>query len=131
LSKYIVEAHGGTVEVTSPGEGKGSTFTVRLPIHAVRMREESEEEDIAGRSGEDESAHSLHTADRRPPVRLDGVGVLVVDDEADARRMLVIVLERAGAVVTTADSARGDSSPSRGASRRAGSATWVCRTRTA
>ena len=106
IVKYIVEAHGGTVEATSPGEGKGSTFTVRLPIRAVRIREESEEEEIASDSGEDESADSVHIADRRPPVRLDGVRVLVVDDEADARRVLVMVLERVGAIVTTADSAR-------------------------
>ena len=60
-------------------------------------------------SGEDEPADSVYIADRRPPVRLDGVHVLVVDDEADARRVLTMVLERVGAVVTTADSAaRGD-----------------------
>ena len=40
IVKYIVEAHGGTVEASSPGEGKGSTFTVRLPIRAVRIGEE-------------------------------------------------------------------------------------------
>jgi two-component system, chemotaxis family, CheB/CheR fusion protein len=34
--KYTVEAHGGTVEANSPGEGKGSTFIVRLPIRAWR-----------------------------------------------------------------------------------------------
>jgi CheY-like chemotaxis protein len=107
IVKYIVEAHGGAVDATSPGEGKGSTFTVRLPIHAVRVREESEEEEIADNSGEDKTADSLHIADCRPPVRLDGVHVLVVDDEADARRVLALVLERVGAVVTTADSARG------------------------
>jgi signal transduction histidine kinase len=106
IVKYIVEAHDGTVHVTSPGEGKGATFTVRLPIHAVRTGEQSEEEEIAGNSGEHERADSFHIADRRPPVRLDGVRVLVVDDQADARRVLVMVLERAGAVVTTADSAR-------------------------
>jgi CheY-like chemotaxis protein len=49
---------------------------------------------------------SKPTPDRPPPVRLDGVHVLVVDDQADARRVLTMVLERAGAVVTTADSAR-------------------------
>ena len=43
---------------------------------------------------------------RRPLVRLDGVRVLVVDDEADARRVLVMVLERVGAIVTTAGSVR-------------------------
>ena len=40
IVKYIVEAHGGTVEANSPGEGKGSTFTVRLPIRAVRIGDE-------------------------------------------------------------------------------------------
>jgi signal transduction histidine kinase/ActR/RegA family two-component response regulator len=105
IVKYIVEAHGGTVEATSPGEGKGSTFTVRLPIREVRIREEREEE-IARNSGEDDPADLVHIADRPPSVRLDGVHVLVVDDEADARRVLVMVLERVGAVVTTADSAR-------------------------
>ncbi len=105
IVKYIVEAHGGTVEATSPGEGKGSTFTVRLPIRAVRMREESDEGETEDESGEDEPADSVYSADRRPPVRLDGVHVLVVDDDADARRVLMMVLERAGAVVVTAGSA--------------------------
>jgi signal transduction histidine kinase len=104
IVKYIVEAHGGTVEVSSPGEGKGSTFTVHLPIHAIR--EEGDEEAIGEKSGEDKPVDFLHLADRRPPARLDGVNVLVVDDDADARRVMVMVLERAGAVVTTADSAR-------------------------
>jgi signal transduction histidine kinase len=106
IVKYIVEAHGGAVEATSPGEGKGSTFTVRLPVRAVRIGEESKEGEIASKSGEDESADFVHVADRRPLVRLDGVHVHVVDDEADARRVLVMMLERVGAVVTTADSAR-------------------------
>jgi signal transduction histidine kinase/ActR/RegA family two-component response regulator len=105
IVKYIVEAHGGTVTAASRGEGKGSTFTVHLPILAVRIREESGPEEIAG-GGEKEPIDSLHIADRRQAVRLDGVHVLVVDDEADARRVMTIVLERAGAVVTTADSAR-------------------------
>ena len=65
IVKYIVEAHGGTVEATSPGEGKGSTFTVRLPIRAVRIGEESEEGEIASNSGEDEPADSV--PHRRPP----------------------------------------------------------------
>ena len=106
IVKYIVEAHGGTVEATSPGEGKGSTFTVRLPIRAVGIGEESEEGEIASKSGEDESTESVHIAERRPLVRLDGLRVLVVDDEADARRVLVLVLEQVGAIVTAAGSVR-------------------------
>ena len=47
IVKYIVEAHGGTVEANSPGEGKGSTFTVRLPIRAVGIGEEAEEGKVA------------------------------------------------------------------------------------
>jgi CheY-like chemotaxis protein len=105
IVKYVVEAHGGTVDAQSPGEGQGSTFTVRLPIRAVRLG-----------GGEDgESARDIHDPEpsdlalletHRPLVRLDGLRVLVVDDEPDARQVLVMVLERAGAVVTTADTVR-------------------------
>jgi signal transduction histidine kinase/ActR/RegA family two-component response regulator len=105
IAKYIVEAHGGNIEAASPGEGKGSTFTVLLPIAAVRIRDESADEETTGNPGEDESTDADHIA-VRPPVRLDGLQVLVVDDEADARRVLALVLERVGAVVATADSAR-------------------------
>jgi signal transduction histidine kinase len=41
IVKRVVEAHGGTVEATSPGEGRGSTFSVRLPIRAVRISEDA------------------------------------------------------------------------------------------
>jgi CheY-like chemotaxis protein len=105
IVKYIVEAHGGNIEATSAGEGKGSMFTVYLPIRAVRIREVTEDEEITRDSGQEEPTDSRHLADR-PPVRLDGVQVLVVDDEPDARRVLALVLERVGAVVATADSAR-------------------------
>ncbi len=104
IVKYIMEAHGGTVEATSPGEGRGSTFTICLPIRAVRIGAEGEEGEIASNTGDDEAADSVPIADRRPPVRLDGVHVLVVDDEADARRLLVMVLERGGALVVAAGS---------------------------
>ena len=104
IVKYIVEAHGGTVDVTSSGEGKGATFTVRLPVRAVRIGEADEEGEIATNTEEDEPADSVPIADHRPPVRLDGVHVLVVDDDADARRVLAMVLERAGGVVVTAGS---------------------------
>ena len=63
IVKYIVEAHGGTVEAKSPGEGKGSTFTVRLPIRAVRIGEERGDGEIAGNTGEGEPEDAAAIAD--------------------------------------------------------------------
>jgi signal transduction histidine kinase len=104
IVKYIVEAHGGTVEATSPGEGKGSTFTVRLPVRAVRIGEEGEDAKIAIKTGDSDPEGTAPMDDRLPRVCLDGLRVLVVDDDADARRVLVLVLERVGAIVTAAGS---------------------------
>ena len=104
IVKHIVEAHGGTVEANSPGEGKGSTFTVRLPVRAVRIGEDERAAGIA--TGEREPEDGAAITARFPPVRLDGLRVLVVDDEADARGVLVMVLEKAGAIVTAVGSVR-------------------------
>jgi PAS domain S-box-containing protein len=97
IVKHLVEMHGGTVQVISAGAGKGSTFTVRLPVRAVRMDESADVTDTT--DAEDIVVSGL------PVVRLDGLRVFVVDDEADARRLLMKVLEGAGAIVTTAASA--------------------------
>lgn len=97
IVKHLAELHGGTVEAYSGGEGQGATFTLRLPIRAVQITDgdlESSLEDNAGATGA-----------RLPSVRLDGLHILVVDDEADARRMLEKALTDLGAHVTTAASA--------------------------
>lgn len=100
IVKHLVEGHGGTVEADSAGEGRGSTFTVRLPIEAVQTHEPDAD------APETDVAHGAQGgAPSRPPVRLDGLRLLVVDDEPDARRMLKKVLEGVGAGVTTAGSA--------------------------
>jgi signal transduction histidine kinase/CheY-like chemotaxis protein len=97
IVKHLVEMHGGTVEAYSAGEGQGATFTVRLPIRAVRVTEDAP----SATEGTDASNAAPAV---QPPVRLDGLRVLVVDDEADARRMLTLILEGVGAQVTTAAS---------------------------
>jgi CheY-like chemotaxis protein len=101
IVKHLTEMHGGTVEAYSAGEGHGATFTVRLPIRAVNV-----DETVAGHdSVEADAVRSTPDGFGPPPTRLDGLHVLVVDDEADAREMLLKVLEGVGARVTTAASA--------------------------
>jgi signal transduction histidine kinase/ActR/RegA family two-component response regulator len=99
--RHLVEQHGGRISAESEGEGLGSTFTITLPLAAVRAGAERR-----GNSGSlrDPSGKGKTTAltDMREP--LSGVRVLVVDDQPDARELLALVLERAGAVVATADS---------------------------
>ena len=102
IVKYIVEAHGGTVEAQS--DGKGSTFTVRLPIRAVQMADDHPDGFADRPEGTEESVFDI--AADVPLVRLDGLRVLVVDDEVDARRVLTLILERSGATVFAAVSVR-------------------------
>jgi signal transduction histidine kinase/DNA-binding NarL/FixJ family response regulator len=102
IVKHLTEMHGGTVDAQSDGIGHGATFTVRLPIKAVRINEVDEENPS---ETSDDVRKSTTVASDPPPLRLDGLHVLIVDDEADARWMLSKVLESAGARITTADSA--------------------------
>ena len=106
IVKNLVEAHGGVVEAYSAGQGKGATFTVLLPIQAVEV-------DERGDHAHTEAAHEDHGAGTPPigPVteepagpltRLDGIRILIVDDEPDARRLLARLLGHLGAKVTTA-----------------------------
>jgi signal transduction histidine kinase/CheY-like chemotaxis protein len=100
IVRHLVEMHGGTVEVESLGEGLGAAFCVKLPLAAVRPSK-------TRRAHEAERAHPT-TSDGSPfkcPPELDGLRLLVVDDEEDTRTLLKAVLERCGASVTTASSA--------------------------
>jgi len=92
LVRHLVEAHGGTVHAASDGQGRGATFSVRLPVQAVFA-----EPATGAAAGEISDRPSFER-----PVRLDGVTVLVVDDEADARDLIATVLRSHGADVVTA-----------------------------
>jgi PAS domain S-box-containing protein len=87
IVRHLVELHGGMVQAESRGEGLGATFIVKLPLMAVQ-----------GTPDLDRLAPEL-------PLNLNGVRVLVVDDEIDSREFVAFVLEQAGASVTTAATA--------------------------
>lgn len=97
LVRHIVELHGGVATVESQ-QGKGSTFTVTLPVRAIS----SVPQETPATSLRGEVAPAVERS--LPPLPLQGVRVLVVDDDEDARVLVAAVLESAGAEVATAAS---------------------------
>lgn len=94
IVRHLVELHEGTVQAASLGEGQGATFTVLLPI-AVFPDE--------SKSAQAENSNEKELCDRSP--RLDGIGILLVEDEADMRDVITLVLNRHGARVISVASA--------------------------
>ncbi len=99
ITKHLVELHGGAIWAESPGEGQGATFVLRLPVMIVHNAEPSAELTTGRR-------HTPMEDQTQPTEQaiLDGVHVLVVDDERDARELLTAILAQRGATVTTAAS---------------------------
>jgi len=96
IVRQLVELHGGAVRVESAGESLGSTFTVSLPLAAVRGTVEDADGILQPLSASSELAC---------PPQLIGLRVLVVDDEAETLEMLQVILEGCGARVSKASSA--------------------------
>src|SRR5438094_871505 len=92
IVRHIVELHGGTVHAESAGEGQGATFTVRLPVQVASRQ-------APARSPETEPPPAPARA------RLDGLRVLVVDDEPDTCQVLEAILRWDGAEVRVSQSA--------------------------
>ena len=90
IVRHIVDLHGGTVRAQSAGDARGANFTVELPIMSSRA-------DAAERI-----SPSHEGAVRSGAPALKGVKILVVDDDADARELLSMILEHAGAETATA-----------------------------
>nr|WP_277877176.1 MULTISPECIES: ATP-binding protein [unclassified Leptolyngbya] len=86
IVRHLVELHGGIVQADSPGEGLGATFTVRLPLMATPL---------------------IPKGETQPSIaaNLNGLQILVVDDDTDTREFVAFVLEQAGASILTAASA--------------------------
>lgn len=84
ITRRLVELHGGTIHVDSPGVGQGTTFTVMFP-----MRTTLGSRDLAHQPSQDS-------------LNLQGLKALVVDDEVDARELLTVILEQQGLQVKCA-----------------------------
>ncbi|MGB3207080.1 MAG: PAS domain-containing protein, partial [Crinalium sp.] len=93
IVKHLTEMHGGSITVKSAGEGKGTTFIVALPLVVVHPQPDEME---LSYSAEDQSSV------QEEQLTLDGIKVLVVDDESDARELVKLVLESCNAQVITA-----------------------------
>ena len=91
IVKALVERHGGTVHADSPGVGKGATFTIRMPVLPAQA-----------------DAGQAHIAEASTPeaTRIDGIRVLLAEDDADGRQVLTLILEIAGAKVKAVASVR-------------------------
>jgi signal transduction histidine kinase/DNA-binding response OmpR family regulator len=96
IVRHLVELHGGRIKVHSDGINQGATFTVLLPLKTSRRRADDEED----------ATPAIVIDDSMPcsPV-LDGLRILVVDDEADTRELIATVLAQCGAEVTGCGSA--------------------------
>lgn len=88
ITKNIVEAHGGSIQAHSDGKGKGSTFTVNLPVAAVVK----------------ESVIRNKITDAALKEPLKNLRILVVDDQPDAQVLIGTILKKSGADVTVASS---------------------------
>ncbi|HEY9622293.1 MAG TPA: ATP-binding protein [Crinalium sp.] len=87
IVRQIVELHGGYVEAESPGDNRGATFTVHLPLMQNRAA-------IA----RDSSKLSIQ------PLSLQDARILIVDDDVDTLELLAFILEEHGANTITANS---------------------------
>jgi CheY-like chemotaxis protein len=93
IVRHIVELHGGRVEVTSPGKGRGATFRFTLPAH------------VETRPAVSTAATVTQAAPSEVRTPLTGLHALVVDDDRDARELVAEVLRSHGMRVTMVGSA--------------------------
>ncbi|MEH1942969.1 MAG: chemotaxis protein CheB [Nostoc sp.] len=102
IVRHLVELHGGTVQAQSPGEGLGTTIVVRLPLRLMppEITPPTYLEPIVL----SETQPTLNG--KNPPLSLEGLCILAVDDQADSRDLIKSILENFGAEVVVVTSAR-------------------------
>ncbi|HYF34564.1 MAG TPA: PAS domain S-box protein [Prosthecobacter sp.] len=97
IAKHLAELHGGSIRAKSGGPSQGSTFTVILPLAVLHFSPEDRDRRHPAHQGEPALLGDLPD--------LKGISVMVVDDEEDARKLVALVLSKAGAIVRAAASA--------------------------
>jgi PAS domain S-box-containing protein len=100
IVRQLVELHGGTVEADNRKDVNGAVFTIRLPLMAVHQK--------SGLQIEENEQNHLTIGKMVPfdcPASIEGLKILVVDDEPDARMLLCAILEQCGAEVKTCENA--------------------------
>jgi PAS domain S-box-containing protein len=96
LVRYLVELHGGTVEVYSRGLEQGTTFTIMLPLMGVRREDQKQEQ----KQGQVLVEGTMMDC----PPELTGLRVLLIDDDMDTLGMLSVILEQCNTEVKAATS---------------------------
>lgn len=107
IVRQLVELHGGRVWAESAGENQGATFTVRLPLHSsLDFNDPSTASDGSGFSADldEPETSSAGFTSGQAELPLNNIRILLVDDEADNREFLALLLERSGAAIRTAAS---------------------------
>lgn len=100
IVRHLVELHGGIVQAASPGDGKGATFVVRLPLQRTSNGYSNDLKANAALMPPFGSQSAAYSSE----LPLTGVRVLMVDDDPDSQELTAFVLEQAGATVALARS---------------------------
>jgi signal transduction histidine kinase/DNA-binding response OmpR family regulator len=98
IARHLIEMHGGTIKAHSEGINQGASFTVQLPLTPANHNEENGA-DLSSSMDSNEEKQEVCS-----PV-LDGLRILVVEDEDDTRDLILTVLKQCGAEVRGSESA--------------------------
>ena len=105
IVRSLVELHGGEVHAASDGPGKGTTFTIRLPIIGLSDADAGQPDDTKQLLDSRWKQKDHSAADDVHPTLLTGLKVLTVDDQQDTRDLITLALARYGADVRASASA--------------------------